>query len=137
MSTDTEERVRRALAARAAQVTPERLQPAVPPTATVARRSWRPWWRTLLVTAAVLVAVVISVRRPGDPPPRPLPNPPAATVPSTSVPDLGPIPSPAATSEAPPAPRTSAAATPTRTAVSRTRSADVGTSPPTGPAATP
>ncbi len=82
MSTDVEERVRRALAARAGQITPDRLQPAVPPTVAPARRSWLPWWRSLLAVAAVLVAVVLVVRLPGDTPPSPVPNAPAATVPS-------------------------------------------------------
>ncbi|RSM72100.1 hypothetical protein DMB66_05680 [Actinoplanes sp. ATCC 53533] len=84
MSTDVEERVRRALSARAGQVTPDRLQPAAPPTAAPVRRSWLPWWRSLLVVAVVLVAVVFVVGRPGDAPPPQVPNAPAGTVPSPS-----------------------------------------------------
>jgi hypothetical protein len=108
MSTQVEERVRRALAARAGQITPDRLQPAVPPTAAPARRSWRSSWLTLLVAAAaVLVGVVLLVRPPGgDPQPR-LPDAPAATVPtpeptpsSTGAPESA-VPSPVATSTAP------------------------------------
>jgi len=85
MSTNVEERMRRALSARAGQITPGRLQPAVPPTAAPARRSWLPWWRSLLVVAAVLVAVVFAVRRPGDDPAPQVPNAPAVTVPSPSL----------------------------------------------------
>jgi hypothetical protein len=85
MSTDVEERMRRALSARAGQITPDRLQPAVPPTAAPARRSWLPRWRSLLVVAVVLVAVVFVVRRPGDAPAPQVPNAPAATVPSPSL----------------------------------------------------
>ena len=85
MSTDVEERMRRALSARAGQITPDRLQPAVPPTAAPARRSWLPWWRSLLVVAAVLVAVVFAVRRPGDAPAPQVPNAPAVTVPSPAT----------------------------------------------------
>ena len=108
MSTEVEERVRRALAARAGQITPDRLQPAVPPTAAPARRSWRSSWLTLLIAVAtVLVGVVLLVRPPGgDPQPR-LPDAPAATVPtpeptpsSTAGPD-SPVPSPVETSAAP------------------------------------
>ena len=97
MSTDLEDRVRRALSARAGQITPGSLQPAVPPTAAApARRSWRPRWRSLLVVAAVVVAVVFSVRRPAGDPPLPVPNAPAATVPS---PSFAPSPSPTSVSE--------------------------------------
>ena len=84
MSTNVEERMRRALSARADQITPGRLQPAVPPTAAPIRRSWLPWWRSLLVVAVVLVAVVFVVRRPGDTPAPQVPNAPAVTVPSLS-----------------------------------------------------
>jgi len=85
MSTDVEERVRRALAGRAAQITPGRLRPAMPPTAAPGRRRWLPGWRSLLVVAAVLVAVVFVVRRPGDVPPPQVPNAPAVTVPSPAL----------------------------------------------------
>ena len=100
MSTNVEERTRRALSARAGQITPDRLQPAVPPTAAPVRRSWLPWWRSLLVVAAVLVAVVFVVRRPGDAPAPQVPNAPAVTVPSPSpspsdpgIPTAEPLPS--------------------------------------------
>jgi hypothetical protein len=95
MSTDVEARVRRALAGRAAQITPERLQPAVPPTAVPSRPFWRPWWRSLLVVAAVVVAVVFSVRPQHDSPPVPIPQPPAATVPASPEPSPAVSPSPA------------------------------------------
>jgi hypothetical protein len=91
MSTDVEDRLRRALRTRAGQVTPEQLQPALPPTATAARRSWRPWWRSLVVVAAALVAVVLAVR-PDAAPPRPAPNPPAATVPPSPTSTNSPAP---------------------------------------------
>ena len=147
MSVETEERVRRALAARAGQVTPDRLQPAVPPTAAPARRSWpswRSWWPSLLVVAAALVAVVWVVRLPADTPP--VPDAPAATVPSDA-------PAPAPTSSAGPSP--SSPGSDPRPAVTAPSSPDSGpgpavtapvpttiasepgVSPPTGPAATP
>jgi len=85
MSVDVEERLRRALAARAAVVTPQRLQPALPPTAApAARRSRRLFWWPLLAGAVALVTVFLSVRGPAEKPSHPIPNPPAATVPSES-----------------------------------------------------
>lgn len=97
MSTELEDRVRQALSARAGQITPDRLQPAVPPTATPARRPRLRWWHPLLVVAAVLVTVVFAIRLPGDSP-SPLPNAPAGTVPAPSpsepaAPTAEPVPS--------------------------------------------
>jgi hypothetical protein len=104
MSAEVEERVRRALAGRAAAITPERLQPAVPPTATAVRRSWHTWWRPLLAVATVLAAAVFAVRLEHEPPPRPAPNPPAATVPSTPAPRPTVSPTPSAAPTALPVP---------------------------------
>jgi hypothetical protein len=85
MSVDVEERLRRALAARAAAVTPQRLQPAMPPTAApAARRARRRVWWPRLAGAVALVTVFLSVRGPAEKPSHPIPNPPAATVPSES-----------------------------------------------------
>jgi hypothetical protein len=61
-----EERLRRALDARARQITPERLQPAVPPTSAVPVRPWS-WprsWRSVLVAAALTAAAVLAIWRP-------------------------------------------------------------------------
>jgi hypothetical protein len=116
MSTNVEERMRRALSARAAQITPDRLQPAVPPTAAPARRSWLPWWRSLLVVAAVLVAVAFLVRRPGDAPPPQVPNAPAVTVPS-QTPAPSPSPSTPALPPAVPLPSSTNASEPASPAV--------------------
>ncbi|MET8149484.1 hypothetical protein ACIBSW_15565 [Actinoplanes sp. NPDC049668] len=112
MSTEVEERVRRALAGRAAQITPERLRPEPPPTATAARPSWRPWWRPLLAVAAVLVAAFFAVRGEHDAPPRPVPQQPAATVPSPSLPAPEPTSSPAPSPAGVPVPASAPAALP-------------------------
>jgi hypothetical protein len=95
MSVDVERALRRALAARAAQITPERLQPAVPPTAMPARRSASSFagrFRWLVVTgvAVLLVAVAVAVHPPGLGPKHPVPERPASSVrpspsPSASV----------------------------------------------------
>lgn len=141
MSAEVEERVRRALAGRAAAITPERLQPAVPPTVTAVRRSWRPWWRSLLVVAAVLAAAVFAVRREYEPPLRPTPNPPAATVPSTPAPQPTVSPRPSATPTALPT-RARVPAGPAKAPAGPLVTPSAGSSPrpravPTGPAASP
>jgi hypothetical protein len=129
MTTEIEERLRRALGAKAGQITPDRLQPAVPPTAAPRRRSWRlRWWP--LVAAAGLVAVVVAVRLPGDTPPRPVPNPPAATVPTP-----GPSLSPAPTGD--PSPTGSGPTSPRPTGLDPTGTSTRPTVAPTPPAATP
>ena len=88
MTTDLEDRLRRALEARAAQVTPALLQPADPPTATAGHRWRRRWWQPVLVAAA-LVAVVFAIRP--DHRPAPVPVPPVAPGPSATA---TPVPSP-------------------------------------------
>ena len=100
MTENLEERVRRALDLRARQVTPERLQPARPPTMTSASRSWRPTWQTLLVAATVLVAVVLVAWHPGRD--RPDPSRPPATVPSSPAPSISYLPTPSAAVTTPP-----------------------------------
>jgi len=86
MSSDLEDRVRRALDARARQITPERLRPALPPTATApARWSWPPSWRSVLLTAATAAVAVLVFWRP-DIRPDPAPGPPAGPIPSAPSP---------------------------------------------------
>jgi len=110
------------------------LRPAAPPTVAPARRSWRSWWPALLVAAAVLVAVVLLVRLPVGTPSRPLPDLPAATVPSVEPTPSSPgidataVPTPAATSPG---------VSPVPTASVTTVPPEPEISPPTGPAATP
>ena len=55
MTVDVEGRLRRALAGRAARVTPERLRPAVPPTALPVRRSVPLFVRRAGLVAALLL----------------------------------------------------------------------------------
>ncbi|MEU7902506.1 hypothetical protein [Actinoplanes sp. NPDC049118] len=112
MSTEVEQRVRRALAGRAAQITPERLRPALPPTATTARRSWLAWWRPLLVVAAVLVGAVFAVRGEHDAPLRRVPDQPAATVPSPPAPEPTASSAPSASPAAVPEPTSTPAGPP-------------------------
>ena len=81
MNTDLEDRLRHALEARAAQVTPSSLRPATAPTATAGHRWRRRWWQPVLVAAA-LVAVVFAVRP--DHQPAPVPVPPVAPGPSAT-----------------------------------------------------
>jgi hypothetical protein len=99
MSADVEERVRRALAARAGQITAERLQPSAPPTSAPARRGFRlAGWRSLLVAAVVVAAAVLVMRWPGTTPsPLPVPNPPTADLDRPVGPPAGPATGPAPT----------------------------------------
>ncbi|MCA2216693.1 hypothetical protein [Jidongwangia harbinensis] len=114
MSTDVEDRLRRALRARAGQITADRLQPAVPPTATAVPRSWRRWWVPLVVAAA-LAAVFFAVRPDGTLP-RPVPNPPAVPVPSEPPAPVEPSPAPPKiTATMPRATTASSAPTPSQT----------------------
>jgi hypothetical protein len=83
-----EDRLRGALAARAAQITADRLQPALPPTVAVAGRRRVAWLVPLLAGAAavaLLFTIVLGNRPAGEAP---------ATVPSPAV----------SSSPAPPAP---------------------------------
>jgi len=97
MSVDVERAVRDALAARAAQITPERLQPAVPPTAMAARRSassiaGRVGWLLVAGAAVLLVAVVFALRPAAPGPARPVPEQPAGTVTPSVSPSAEPYP---------------------------------------------
>jgi hypothetical protein len=100
MGIDVETRLRGALAARAAQVTPERLGPAAPPTLVPAHH--RPAlplpgrWRRLLVAGAVavvLAAGIVAVRLAGGDAPDPGPQQPVI-VPSVVSPAPSATPSP-------------------------------------------
>ncbi|MET7419840.1 hypothetical protein [Dactylosporangium sp. NPDC005555] len=106
MNAPIEERLRSALAARAARVTPEHLRPALPPTALPARRpagvlTWRAGWAAALL---LLVAVTIVLLRPTGSPPQ---QPPTVVTPSPSVSsgtpssEPSPSPSPASPSSSP------------------------------------
>jgi hypothetical protein len=101
MGIDVETRLRRALAARAARVTPDRLRPAAPPTLVPAHH--RPAlplpgrWRRLLVAgsvAVVLAAGIVAVRLAGGVAPDPRPQQPVI-VPSVVSPAPSAPPSPA------------------------------------------
>ncbi|WP_405743524.1 hypothetical protein OG422_16530 [Streptomyces sp. NBC_01525] len=103
-----EDRLRAALAARAATVEPRDLRPAAPPRA-ARRTSWlrgAPWRRFALPLAAAAAAAAIgyAVFAPGTTPPRPLPATPPHPLPSPTQ-DGRPIPSPSAPdSHEPPGP---------------------------------
>jgi len=86
-----EDRLRGALAARAAQITVDRLQPALPPTVAGTARSRVGWLVPLLAGAAavaLLFTMMLGNRPSGDAP---------ATVPSPGV-SSSPVPSPAPSS---------------------------------------
>ncbi len=98
MNVDLEGRLRRALGAQAARVTPERLRPAIPPTALPVRRPATMFVRRAGWVAAMLllVAVVVTVTlRPAGPEPQ---QPPVIVTPSPSgssgPPSPSPLPSP-------------------------------------------
>ena len=117
MSIDVERALRDALAARAAQVTPERLQPAVPPTAMPARRSassfaGRFGWLLATGAAALLVARVVAVHPLGTRPARPGPDRPASSVAPSPSTSSAPVPAPSPSS---PPPSASRATSPSRT----------------------
>lgn len=103
MNVDIEGRLRRALGAQAARVTPERLRPAIPPTAVPLRRPLSMFVRRAGWVAAMLLLVVVTIvtLRPTGPQPQ---QPPAIVTPSPSgsygppapSPSPSPSPSPAA-----------------------------------------
>ncbi len=68
MSGEFEDQIRRVLAHRAAAVTVDRLQPAIPPTALVSpsRRRWRLTLAAATAATAATVAVVVMVRLGGS-----------------------------------------------------------------------
>jgi hypothetical protein len=96
-----EDRIRAALAARAAQVTPERLQPSAPPT-TVRRpaRSRLPILGAIAGLAAAALLVLVLTRLPGRTSPD-VPAAPPSAQPTVSTPIQKP-PTPAAQTDGPP-----------------------------------
>ncbi|MET7403086.1 hypothetical protein ABZS66_57370 [Dactylosporangium sp. NPDC005572] len=103
MNADIERRLRSALAAQAARVTPERLRPAVPPTAVPVRRPASMFLRragwvaaTLLLVAVTIVTLRPTSSQPQQPPTMETPSPSGSSgAPSPSSPP-SPSPSPAA-----------------------------------------
>ncbi|MEU7872589.1 hypothetical protein [Dactylosporangium sp. NPDC049140] len=103
MNVDIEERLRGALAAQAARVTPEQLRPAVPPTALLARHPASMfvrragWVAAMLLFVAVATVATVALRPTGSEPQRR----PTMVTPSPSGlygPSSSPSPSPAAPS---------------------------------------
>ncbi|GGM26267.1 hypothetical protein ACFFX1_16675 [Dactylosporangium sucinum] len=101
MNVDIDGRLRRALAAQAARVTPERLRPAVPPTALLARRPASRFLRRAGWVAAMLLPVAVTIvtlrptgSEPQQPPTRVTPSPSGSSLAPSSSPPPSPSPSP-------------------------------------------
>ncbi|MGI5184455.1 hypothetical protein ACQEVZ_50200 [Dactylosporangium sp. CA-152071] len=100
MNTDLEQRLRSALAAQATRVTPDRLRPALPPTALPARSPASVLLRRAAWVAATLLlvaAAVITLRPTGPAPQHPTvvpPSPSSSSNPPSPVPSTSSPPSP-------------------------------------------
>ncbi|MEV4141506.1 hypothetical protein AB0J72_56280 [Dactylosporangium sp. NPDC049742] len=124
MNTDLEQRLRSALAAQATRVTPDRLRPALPPTALPARSPAPMLLRRAAWAAATLLLVavaVITLRPTGPAPQHPTVVPPS---PSSSSNPPSPVPSPAPSTSTPPSPSPSRSLSLSHSPIPASRSGD-------------